>query len=141
MARLMNLDPLLVPTLIAAEKRQPGAVQNYTLLGDPLDEFIVKDFKVNRSPDSVRLNHGIFEKFMYKYTSPRPVIDPEKCTTCGTCVKMCPVEPKALSFQTRRRGYPPVYNYDRCIRCFCCQETCPYEAITVKVPFLGRLLR
>lgn len=141
MARLMNLDPLLVPTLIAAEERQPGSIQNYTLLGDPLDEFIVKDYKVNRSPDSVRLNHGIFEKFMHKYTSPRPVIDPEMCTTCGTCVDICPVEPKALSFPTRRRGYAPVFDYDRCIRCYCCQETCPYEAITVKVPFLGRLLR
>jgi len=141
MARLMNLDPLLVPTLIAAEERLPGTLQNYTMVGDPIDEFIVQDYKVNRSPDSVRLNHGIFEKFMYKYTSPRPVIDPDMCTTCGTCVTMCPVEPKALSFAPRRRGYPPVYDYDRCIRCYCCQETCPYEAITVKVPFLGRLLR
>jgi uncharacterized protein (DUF362 family)/Pyruvate/2-oxoacid:ferredoxin oxidoreductase delta subunit len=141
MALLMNLDPLLVPTLLAAEEHQHGSVQNYTLLGDPLEEFIVKDYKVNRSPGSVRLNHGIFEKFLYKYTSPRPVIDPEMCTSCGTCVKMCPVEPKALSFPPRRRGYPPVYDYDRCIRCYCCQETCPYEAITVKVPFLGHLLR
>jgi len=141
MARLMNLDPMLVPTLLAAEERQPGALQNYTLVGDPIEEFILKDFKVNRSPASVKLNHGTFEKFMHKYTSPRPVIDPDKCTTCGTCVKMCPVKPKALSFLPRRRGYPPVYDYDLCIRCYCCQETCPYEAITVKVPVLGRLLR
>jgi uncharacterized protein (DUF362 family)/NAD-dependent dihydropyrimidine dehydrogenase PreA subunit len=141
MTRLMNLDPLLVPTLIAAEERQPGALQNYTLVGDPIDDFIMQDWRVDRSPANGFLRKGVFEKFMYKYTSPRPVIDPEKCTSCGTCVKMCPVDPKALSFPPRQRGYPPVYNYDRCIRCFCCQETCPYEAITVKVPFLGRLLR
>jgi len=141
MARLMNLDPMLVPTLMAAEERQPGSLQNYTLVGDPIDEFILKDYMVNRSPASVKLNHGAFEKFMHKYTSPRPVIDPEKCTACGTCINMCPVNPKALSFQPHRRGYPPVYDYNCCIRCYCCQETCPYEAITVKVPVLGRLLR
>ncbi len=140
MARLMNLDPLLVPTLRAAEERQPGAIQNYTLLGDPIEEFIIENYEVNRSPNNLRQNFGIFEKFMHKYTSPRPVIDAEKCTTCGTCVKMCPVTPKALSFAPRRRGEPPVYNYDRCIRCYCCQETCPYDAISVKVPLLGKIM-
>jgi formate hydrogenlyase subunit 6/NADH:ubiquinone oxidoreductase subunit I len=110
-------------------------------VGDPIEEFILKDYMVNRSPASVKLNHGAFEKFMQKYTSPRPVIDREKCVICGTCIQMCPVQPKALSLPTRRRITPPVYDYDQCIRCYCCQETCPYEAITVKVPFLGRLLR
>lgn len=138
--RLMALDPLLVPTLAAAEEWQVGAVENYKLLGDPIETFIMKDYKVNRSPASTTKTKGWFSTIFRDISSPRPVIDQEKCTTCGTCVDICPVTPKALSFRENEGNLPPIYNYDLCIRCYCCQETCPHNAITVKTSFLGRIL-
>ncbi len=139
-ARLMALDPLLVPTLAAAEEWQAGAVENYELLGDPIESFIMKDYKVNRSPASTTKVKGKLAKLFKDISSPRPVINQEKCTACGTCVDICPVTPKALSFREGKGNLPPIYDYDLCIRCYCCQETCPHDAITVKTPLLGRIL-
>ena len=141
MSKMMALDPLLVPTLAAAEAKQPGALSNYELLGDPLDAFIMPDYQVNRNPGTTTLNKGMMHKILQKWTSPRPVIDTEKCVACGTCVKICPVTPKALSFKPGAPKSAPVYNYDHCIRCYCCQETCPYEAIYVHTPLLGKIIR
>ena len=59
---------------------------------------------------------------------------------CGTCVAVCPVEPKAVLFAGDDRTRPPVHEYDRCIRCYCCQEMCPEGAIELRVPFLGRVI-
>ncbi|MFH1446126.1 MAG: DUF362 domain-containing protein [Chloroflexota bacterium] len=140
-ARLMALDPLLVPTLAAAEEWQAGTAENYKLLGDPIEAFIMKDYKVNRSSASTTKAKGMFAKLFKDISSPRPVINQEKCTACGTCVDICPVTPKALSFRGDEGNLPPIYDYDLCIRCYCCQETCPYDAITVKTPFLGRILQ
>jgi len=139
-ARLMVLDPLLVPTLAAAEEWQAGAVENYELLGDPIETFIMKDYKVNRNPASTTKTKGWFSTIFKDISSPRPVINQEKCTACGTCVDICPVTPKALSFREGKGNLPPIYDYDLCIRCYCCQETCPHDAITVKTPLLGRIL-
>jgi formate hydrogenlyase subunit 6/NADH:ubiquinone oxidoreductase subunit I len=65
----------------------------------------------------------------------------EKCTRCGRCVQVCPVQPKALSWSAAGKQSPPMYDYAKCIRCYCCQELCPFDAIEVKVPPLGRLIR
>ncbi len=141
MARLMAIDPMLVPTLAAAEAKHPGALQNYQLVGDPIENYIMKDYQVNRATGSTTLRKGLMHKVLQQWTSPRPVIDTEKCVACGTCVKICPVTPKALSFKPDAPKSAPVYNYDNCIRCYCCQETCPYEAIYVHTPILGKILR
>lgn len=64
----------------------------------------------------------------------RPAIIHSKCTKCKLCVRVCPVEPKAIEFSEKKQKI--VYNYGRCIRCFCCQELCPFAAIEVqKAPF------
>lgn len=141
MARIIALDPRMVPTLAAADLHNPGCLENYELLGESLDAYYMPDFDVNRAPGSAVLKNGLFNKVLHQWSSPRPVIDPHKCTKCGTCVTMCPVNPKALSFGADDHQSPPIYNYNLCIRCFCCQETCPYEAITVETPHLGKLLR
>lgn len=47
----------------------------------------------------------------------------DKCTMCGTCVPVCPVE--AIS-----EGDPKyVIDPDECIDCGACQSECPVEAI------------
>ena len=83
---------------------------------------------------------GRIRSFIKNQTCERPVIDTEKCTNCGTCVKVCPVEPKAVDWHTGDKKKQPTHKYDRCIRCFCCQEMCPEGAITVQNPLLGKIM-
>jgi len=80
---------------------------------------------------------SVLKRLLY----PRPVIVRERCVRCGTCVEVCPTDPKALSYKTEDRKMPPVYQYKRCIRCFCCQEICPESAIVIKRPPFARIRR
>ncbi len=74
-----------------------------------------------------------------------PVIDEEKCTACGACVKACP----KLLIELRKKGpkgkriFVSCMNTDKggvarkycsvaCIGCFKCVKVCPYEAITLE---------
>lgn len=74
-----------------------------------------------------------------------PVVDQEKCTACGACVKKCP---KAL-FELRKKGlkdrrvFVSCMNRDKgvvakkacstaCIGCGKCVKACPFEAITLQ---------
>ena len=56
---------------------------------------------------------------------PRPIINTEDCTACGSCVEVCPngvleIEDTAVS----------VVNEDECVACEACIEECPMGAIT-----------
>lgn len=140
-ARIMNLDTALVPTLAWARQWGYGQVDEVEIVGDALESFLVPDFDVNRHRGSTTNGKpGRMYKLVKEWVVPRPVIDSEKCTRCGTCVNICPVNPKAVNWHDHNRLRAPSYKYERCIRCYCCQETCPAEAIHVKIPLLGRLI-
>jgi uncharacterized protein (DUF362 family)/NAD-dependent dihydropyrimidine dehydrogenase PreA subunit len=136
--RIMNLDPALVRTVTNGTAWGLGDARDIEYVGDALEEFVIADYDVNRSRRSTtgRSGSGALAK---RLIVPRPVIDPTKCTTCGTCVSVCPVDPKAVDW-ANGKGVPPVHDYARCIRCYCCQELCPEKAIDVRVPPLGRLI-
>ncbi len=74
-----------------------------------------------------------------------PVIDEEKCTSCGACVKACP----KMIIELRKKGpksrriYVNCVNKDKggparkacsvaCIGCGKCQKECAFEAITIE---------
>ena len=74
-----------------------------------------------------------------------PVVDEEKCTACGACVKACP----KMIIELRRKGiknrrvYVSCVNKDKgavarkacqaaCIGCGKCVKTCSFEAITLE---------
>ncbi|MCD8186470.1 MAG: Fe-S cluster domain-containing protein [Rikenellaceae bacterium] len=74
-----------------------------------------------------------------------PVVDEEKCTACGACVKACP----KILIELRKKGpkgrrvYVCCMNKDKggvarkackaaCIGCGKCVKTCPFEAIALE---------
>ncbi len=139
-ARIIDLNPAFVPTSDPGERSGLGTYQQSSMeiLGDDLEAFITRDFDVVRKPP-VRATAGRLRKFFKNQICPRPVIDKTLCTRCGTCVEVCPVEPKALNWDAESDKVPK-HDYDQCIRCFCCQEMCPEGAITIKNTLLGRVV-
>lgn len=74
-----------------------------------------------------------------------PVVDQEKCTACGACVKACPKSIIELRAKGPRgmRMYVSCVNKDKgpavkkacsagCIGCGICAKTCTHDAITVE---------
>jgi uncharacterized protein (DUF362 family)/Pyruvate/2-oxoacid:ferredoxin oxidoreductase delta subunit len=138
--RIINLDPEIVTTSKLGEKAGLGVYrsEDIELAGDSLESFICRDFDVIRTPQE-HCTRGRVKTIIKNRTCERPVIDGAKCTICGMCVKMCPVDPKAVDWQKGEEKKPPAHNYDRCIRCYCCQEACPEGAISTRSTVLGRL--
>jgi uncharacterized protein (DUF362 family)/NAD-dependent dihydropyrimidine dehydrogenase PreA subunit len=138
--RLIDLNPAFVPTNLPGQEWGLGTFQEsqIELLGDPLDSFICKEFNVVREPVK-QVKAANKNAVIRNLISPKPVIDPAKCDQCGTCVRVCPVQPKAVDWIDGDKTRPPAHDYDICIRCFCCQELCPELAISIKTPFLARL--
>jgi len=138
--RIINLDPEIVTTSKLGEKAGLGVYrsEDIELAGDSLESFICRDFDVIRTPQE-HCTRGRVKTIIKNRTCERPVIDGAKCTICGMCVKMCPVDPKAVDWQKGDEKKPPAHNYDRCIRCYCCQEACPEGAISTRSTVLGRL--
>jgi uncharacterized protein (DUF362 family)/NAD-dependent dihydropyrimidine dehydrogenase PreA subunit len=63
----------------------------------------------------------------------QPRVNPEKCTGCGTCSKVCPAN-------VITKGKPPLFRLVDCIGCMCCGESCPEGAITPKHNPIARMV-
>ena len=72
-------------------------------------------------------------RFVGEHTWMRPAVDRAKCTKCGVCASVCPVDAIEM------RDYPH-FDYDKCLTCWCCSESCPFDAIRVQKSLLARLL-
>lgn len=108
--------------------------EHITTFGLPPEEAFIEGFRLPATAKSVDFSIPPFIKGrMRRSLSAYPVLDPEKCVTCGACAEICPVT--AISLHGDGGG-----DVDRsiCISCFCCQEICPERAID---PVEGRLLR
>ena len=138
--RIIALNPEFVPTSAPGEKAGLGTYhhENIEIVGDKLESFMDKGFEVVRKPP-VSVKSGVIRIFLKNQICPRPFIDERLCTNCGTCVKICSVDPKAVNWHSGDESRPPTFNYNRCIRCFCCHELCPEGAITIRDTLLGRI--
>jgi uncharacterized protein (DUF362 family)/Pyruvate/2-oxoacid:ferredoxin oxidoreductase delta subunit len=136
--RIIGLNAEFVPTAAPGERAGLGTYhhENIEVIGDNPTSFVDEDFDVVRRPP-VSVTSGAMRTFLKNQICPRPVIDEAICTNCGTCVKFCSVNPKAVDWRPGAEARPPKYNYDRCIRCFCCQEFCPEGAISIRNSLLG----
>jgi len=139
--RIIDLNPEFVPTSKPGEKAGLGTYRydEIEIAGDDIETFITRDFDVTRRPP-VPAASGRIRTFLKNRVTPRPVIDKTKCTRCGVCFKVCPVNPKAIEYDPDDKSKFPQHKYDRCIRCYCCQELCPEGAISVKNTFLGSVI-
>lgn len=137
-AKIIHVGPESVPTLKNSIQRGlcPSSLSEITLVGDPIGQFIITDFK---APQVTNINpyKGKIPRFMEAFVNhnlqPRPVFLHDSCIGCGDCDKNCP--PNAIKMENHR----PSVDLDKCIRCFCCQELCPKHAIKIKRPILFRL--
>ncbi len=139
--KIINLDPTFVPTSEPGEMAGLGTYhyENIEVVGEDIKTFIDKDFDIIRKPP-VSAPIGRMRTFVKNRICPRPVIDKKMCTNCGTCVRLCPVTPKAVNWHEGDESRPPTFKYERCIHCYCCQELCPEGAVSVQETLLGKVL-
>ena len=57
----------------------------------------------------------------------KPFVDNAKCTGCGTCAEVCPVNVFEME-----NNKAVVKRPDDCIQCRACEASCPEKAIVVK---------
>ena len=69
------------------------------------------------------------------FLGPRPVVFPGKCTQCGDCRIICPVDAVVMA---RDAGYG--IRHDRCENCHLCVECCPEQAIRLQHVGLAKFI-
>lgn len=141
--KLIDLDPEFVPTMEFGLSSGLGTYlsDDIEIIGDDISPLINKKFNVVRKPFERFASQKNFPVFLKNLISPKPVIDYDLCKNCGQCVLQCPTDPKSVDWDENSKIEFPVHDYKKCIRCYCCQEICPYNAITIKTPLLGKLIK
>jgi len=57
---------------------------------------------------------------------PKVSLDQDRCTACGTCIEVCPME--VFSKEDKKIS---VKKEKECIACKCCQVQCPAQCIDI----------
>ncbi len=135
--KIIDLDIEEVPTLRIAANRD--LIENFDftkdILGENIKNLIVTDFKkAPANSGNLRNIPKPIMNLLVDRLKSKPIFHHDICVGCGDCAANCP--PVAIQMIDKK----PEVDYDKCISCFCCQELCPVKAITIKKPFLAKLI-
>ena len=124
-----GIEPMKIPTLRLASKQGLGTVDpaEIEVVGLQPEEVLIPDFLLPPRGDIVsRLPKPLY-RMLRNHLVKRPTFLRDRCSACGACVDICPVQ--AISGEGNRLRV----DYSVCIRCYCCQEVCPEEAIALRM--------
>ena len=134
-AKIMGLEPLKV--LVTKEASMMGLgesdLAHIEVVGDNIEDFVVKDFKLPRTIPLRFIPKGIINTVMALIKF-KPYINSGLCKRCNLCKVSCPVD--CISIE---KDYCEI-DYKKCVKCLCCHEVCPYKAICIKRNFLTKML-
>lgn len=142
-ARLMGYDdPLKTPVLKEVYDSSYGAVlpEDIEVLGESIENMRAKDFKLVRNGGEFYFINPKVTSFLRGMIAPNPVLNFDKCVSCGRCAMVCPKKGEVINMTEIKGKKVPVWNMKNCIRCFCCQELCPEGAIFTKNQPIGKIL-
>lgn len=128
---IMGVDPIQVPTTVAAQERGFGSQVPEVVGIDP------KTITMRYKPSSgcVLFNVPPFvTKFFGKYFEMKPKINTSKCVLCGACAMNCSV--KAID---EVEDHLEI-NKEKCIMCYCCRELCPANAVDIDMSLLAKII-
>lgn len=137
---IINLDINRVPTIRGSIKRgyiKPD-LSDVSIVGDDINKFIIKDFKIPKTSKDFRLLASSLPKFIHepltKMLTPKPIVSYKECVKCKKCIEVCPA--KVITLEDKIE-----IDLDKCIRCFCCHELCPKKAINIKRSVIFKFIK
>ena len=135
LARIVGVEPLDIAVTREAYKSNLGEAElsKIEVLGDHIDDFITKDFKLPQTTPLKFLPKSIL-KGVASLIRFKPYIDNTLCKRCNLCKVTCPVNCIEIT---------PEYcgiDYRKCVRCLCCHEVCPYKAVHIKRNILTKIV-
>jgi adenylylsulfate reductase subunit B len=68
-----------------------------------------------------------------------PVIDLEKCTSCGLCDEICMMDVIYMK-EEDSRTMPYLKYPEECWHCGVCRQDCPSEAISIRFPWYSLII-
>ena len=135
LAKIMGVAPLDILVTKEAYEANLGEadLSKIEVLGDDLNNFIAKDFKLPQTTPLKYLPKNVID-CVASLVRFKPYIDIETCRRCNLCKVACPVNCIEIE-----KDYCRI-DYKRCVRCLCCHEVCPYRAISIKRNILTKLV-
>ncbi len=135
LAKIMGLAPLdiLVTKEAYLAKLGEADLSKIEVLGDSLDNFVIKDFKLPQTTPLKYLPKSVISSIASLIRF-KPHIDNEACRRCNLCKLTCPVHCIEIE-----KSYCSI-DYKKCVRCLCCHEVCPYRAISIKRNILTKMI-
>lgn len=132
-SKIMGLEPYDIPTTVAGAQLGVGQanLNNIELLGDNIEEFIAKDYKIPKTS----IYHKDLTKKLFRLSKSNIKINKEICIRCKLCINNCP----AAAIDTIDNGLEIIPS--KCIGCMSCHEICPSAAIEAERPLIYQQLK